>query len=99
MSLVLKQHNADDPDQYHVMHGELEVGEIYKRKVSLRPETAWLWALNGVPVGSAGLAFTGLAATLDDAMGGLRESWSRWLSSAELLQADASGSRIDRTSP
>ena len=50
------------------MHGELEVGEIYKRKVALRPETAWLWALNGVPIITAGLVFTGLAATFDDAM-------------------------------
>jgi hypothetical protein len=73
-------------DGYHVLHGELPVGQIYKRKAALRPETQWLWALNGVPHAPSGPAFTGLAATLDEAMATLKESWFKWLASAELSE-------------
>lgn len=87
MSLVLKP-NADGPaDEYHVLHGELRIGQIYKRKVALRPDSQWLWALNGVPEGPRGLVFTGLAATLDEAAAALQERWSKWLASAELSEA------------
>ena len=48
MSIVLKP-NAAATDDYHVMHGELQIGQIYKRKAAIRPEAQWLWALNGVP--------------------------------------------------
>lgn len=88
MSIALKP-SADAADDYHVMHGGLEVGKIYKRKAALRPETQWLWALNGVPQAPAGLAITGLAATLDEATAALSESWSKWLASAGLSEAGA----------
>src|ERR1019366_1370192 len=55
MSLVLSP-KADAADDYHVLHGELQVGQIYKRKAAIRPEAQWLWALNGVPEGPHGLA-------------------------------------------
>jgi hypothetical protein len=84
MSLVLKP--SGSADDYHVLHGELQVGQIYRRKVALRPEAQWLWALNGVPHGPSGPAFTGLAATLDEAMATLKERWSKWLASAELSE-------------
>ncbi len=88
MSLVLKPNDPNgSDDDYRVLHGELQVGQIYRRKVALRPEAQWLWALNGVPQGPPDLAFTGLAASLDEALAALKERWSRWLASAELAEA------------
>jgi hypothetical protein len=89
MSLVLNP-RAESTDDYNVLHGELRVGQIYKRKAALRPESQWLWALNGVPPGSDTHALTGLAATLDDSMIALTETWTKWLASAELLEAGES---------
>jgi hypothetical protein len=83
MSLVLKA-GAEATDDYHVMHGELKVGQIYKRQAALRPEAQWLWALNGVPTAPDAPASTGLAATLDEAMAAPQERWSKWLASSEL---------------
>ncbi len=85
MSIVLKANGSDD--DYQVLHGELQVGQIYRRKVALRPEAQWLWALNGVPQGPPDLAFTGLAGSLDEALAALKERWSMWLASAELSEA------------
>jgi hypothetical protein len=45
MPLVLEA-NPETVDDYRVMHGKLEVGQIYKRKAALRAEAQWLWALN-----------------------------------------------------
>jgi hypothetical protein len=89
MSLVLKPNEPDSSDDdYSVLHGDLQVGQIYRRKVALRPEAQWLWALNGVPQGPHDLAFTGLAASLDEALAALQERWSKWLAAAELSEAD-----------
>jgi hypothetical protein len=85
MSLVLKA-GVGVTDDYHVMHGELQVGQIYKRKAALRAEAQWLWALNGVPTASDVPPLTGLAATLDEAMAALKERWSKWLASSELTE-------------
>jgi hypothetical protein len=85
MSLLLKPSGSED--DYLVLHGELQVGQIYKRKVALRREAQWLWALNGVPQGPPGLAVTGLAATLDEATAALKERWSKWLASADLSES------------
>ena len=89
MSLVLNP-RAESTDDYNVLHGELQVGQIYKRKAALRPESQWLWALNGVPLGSDIDALTGLAATLDESMVALTKTWAKWLASAELLEAGES---------
>jgi hypothetical protein len=87
MSLVLNP-KADAPDNYNVMHGELQVGQIYKRKAAIRSEAQWLWALNGVPQYPGGLALTGLAATLAEAVAALQERWIKWLASTELSEKD-----------
>jgi hypothetical protein len=87
MSLVLKPNANGTGDDYRVLHGELEVGQIYKRSVALRPETQWLWALNGVPECPNGVAFTGLAASLDEAMAALIVRWSKWLVSVGLTES------------
>jgi hypothetical protein len=87
MSLVLKPNAHGVADDYRVRHGELEVGQIYRRKVALRPEAQWLWALNGVPECPNGLAFTGLAGSLDEAMAALSARWAAWLASAGLTAA------------
>ena len=88
MSLVLKPHDDAVADDYHVMRGELKVGRIYKRKVALRPEAQWLWALNGVPECPDGPALTGLTASHDEAMIALNARWAQWLASAELSETD-----------
>jgi len=85
MPLVLKPNDAAT-DDYQVMHGELQVGQIYRRKAAIRPEAQWIWALNGVPAAGHGPALTGLAASLDDAVAALKESWSKWLASAKLSE-------------
>jgi hypothetical protein len=41
MSLVLDP-IAETADNYHVLHGELQVGQLYKRKAAIRPEAQWL---------------------------------------------------------
>ena len=85
MSLVLKA-SSETGDDYQVMHGELKVGQIYRRKAALRPEAQWLWALNGVPAGSDVSALAGSTATLDEALAALKERWSKWLESAGLTE-------------
>jgi len=87
MSLVLNANADASADDYQVLHGQLQVGRIYKRKVTLQPGSEWLWALNGVPEGPGGVVFTGLAATLDEALAALKESWARWLASADLSES------------
>jgi len=85
MPLVLKPNDLAT-DDYQVMHGELQIGQIYRRKAAIRSEAQWLWALNGVPAAGDGLALTGLVANLDEAVAALKESWSKWLASAELSE-------------
>jgi hypothetical protein len=80
MSLVLNPITGAT-DKYHVLHGELQVGQIHRRKAAIRPEAQWLWALNGVPD-------AGLAATRDEAMAALKERWAKWLALAELSATD-----------
>jgi hypothetical protein len=88
VALVLKPKGDGSEDDYRVLHGELEVGQIYRRKAALRPETQWLWALDGVPEGPVGLSATGLAATLDEAIAALKERWGKWLVSVGLTESD-----------
>ena len=85
MPLVL---NANESvDDYNVVHGQLRIGQIYRRKAALRAEAEWLWALNGVPECPDGLAFTGHAASLDDAIAALNARWAKWLAAADLTDA------------
>ena len=92
MSLALKPSGDGSADEYLVLHGELQIGQIYKRKAALRPDTQWLWALNGLPEAPGGLGLTGLAPSLADATAALEERWSQWLASAELSEADGAAS-------
>jgi hypothetical protein len=92
MSLALNETNAS-ADDYLVLYGQLQVGRIYnvgriyKRKVSLRPGSAWLRALDGVPEGPCGPVITGVAATFDEAVAALKERWAKWLASADLSES------------
>ena len=88
MPLVLKPNPDRSEDDFHVMHGELRIGHIYKRKVSLRPDSQWLWALNGLPASADGLALTGSSASLDEATSALEVRWESWLAWARLKQVD-----------
>jgi hypothetical protein len=87
VSLVLIP-KADTADDHNVLDGELQVGQIYKRKAAIRPETKWLWALNGALQGHDGLALTGLAATLDEATAALQDRWTKLISAEDLSEAD-----------
>jgi hypothetical protein len=85
VALVLRPSSKDGtPDDFHVMHGGLRVGDIYKRQAAHRAETQWLWALNGVPDGPAGLRITGMTETRDQAQAQMSESWQQWLAWASL---------------
>jgi hypothetical protein len=88
MSLALKPSGDGSADAYLVLHGELQIGQIYKRKAALRSDAQWLWALNGIPEAPRGLGLTGLAPSLADATAALKERWSEWLASAELSEAN-----------
>jgi hypothetical protein len=88
MPLVLEPNIDDSADDYNVLQGVLHIGRIYKRKAALRPDTQWLWALNGVPSSGNDLAITGLSASLEEAMTALNERWVIWLKSAGLTEAD-----------
>jgi hypothetical protein len=87
MSLVLNTIADSSTEDYQVLHGQLQVGRIYKRKITLRPGSEWLWALNGVPEDPCGLVISGLAASLDEALAALKERWAKWLASAELSES------------
>jgi len=82
MALKLQPNDAS-PDDHCVMHGDLQVGQIYKRKAPLRPESQWVWALNGLPADSP---ISASAATLDEAMAGLEARWKQWLAWANLAE-------------
>ena len=86
MPLMLRPNKEGPPDDYHVWHGGLLVGQIYMRDAAQRSETQWLWALNGVPGGPAGLLFAGLTGTRDEALAHMKESWQKWLAWARFSQ-------------
>jgi hypothetical protein len=88
MSLVLQPNPDGSPDEYHVMHGALRVGRIYKRKSVIRAETQWLWSFNAAIIGPEGARPTGLAGTLEDAKAALKVYWDQWLGWAKLSEAE-----------
>ena len=86
MPLVLKQIADSSEEDFHVMHGPLRIGQIYKRNISLRPDSEWLWAINGLPLSTDGLPLTGLSASLEEATSALEERWRSWLVWAQLKE-------------
>ena len=61
---------------------------FHLRNVSAEPLLPGAVPLNGVPEGPHGLAITGLAGSLDEAMAALKERWTKWLASAELSETN-----------
>jgi hypothetical protein len=59
-----------------------------KRKISLRADPEWLWALNSLSVSADGLPLTSLSASLDEASSALGERWKSWLAWARLKEVD-----------
>jgi len=86
MAVSLKPNEQGIAEDFHVMHGELRIGHIYKRKISLRPDTEWLWALNGLPISMDDLPLTGLSASLKEATIAIGERWTNWLAWAHLKE-------------
>jgi len=84
MSLDLGNHSDGRADDFDVFHGQLQIGRIHKR--SAVGDRAWLWALNGVIGGPSEQAISGSAATRAEALATLNESWSKWLSWANLKE-------------
>lgn len=88
MPLLMKP-RPDALDDYLAFQGQLQIGQITKRRAALLPSNQWLWALNGVPECPKGEGVSGVAATLDEAKAALDERWSKWLAAARLEDADA----------
>ena len=88
MPLTLKQIAGSPDEDFHAMYGELRIGQMYRRKISLRPDSEWLWALNGVPVSADELALTGLSAGRDEATAALEARWKSWLAWAQFKEVD-----------
>jgi hypothetical protein len=86
MTLTLQANMDGEPGDFKLLHGGLLVGRLYKRSASLSVGAEWLWSLNGVPEGPAGVDFTGLAATQEDAVRALTERWVKWLEWANLME-------------
>ncbi len=84
MTLLLQPNTDGSVEDYNVFHRTLRVGQIYNRGAALRPETQWIWTLNGVPDGPGGLALAGCAESRERAEAALRESWEQWL--ARIMQ-------------
>ena len=86
MSLTLSQnlekHTPETPN-FFAMSSNLKVGRIYKR-----PETGWLWALNGVYGGPKSMRIAGMAATREQAQSELQTSWEAWMAWAGLQDAN-----------
>jgi hypothetical protein len=89
---LVRRPNTDMPpslgeEDYMLMHGGLPVGRIYKRASALRPDTTWLWTINGVPGGPEGLPLSGTSSTLEAAEAAVNASWRQWLAWAGLTEA------------
>ena len=80
MSLALRA-GALSPDKYEVMHGEWQIGQIYKRSFLYAADEQWIWAFDGVPAGGLkqGICLAGNAGTREEAEVALKESWQQWL--------------------
>jgi hypothetical protein len=75
----------DSPGDYHLMHGQWQIGQIDRRPSLTGPGYRWIWALNGIPVGiPKGMRLAGVAGTLEEAQVAFRESWEEWLAWANL---------------
>jgi hypothetical protein len=75
----------DTQGDYHVMHGEWQIGQIDKRRSLTGPGDRWFWALNGIPVGiPRGMGLAGVAATLEEAQAALQKAWEDWMAWANL---------------
>ena len=89
MTLFLQPNADGSVDDHDVFHGALRVGQIYKRAAALRPETQWIWTLNGVPDGPSRPALAGSAESRERAEAALQEGWEQWLAWAGLSEGEA----------
>jgi hypothetical protein len=92
MSLILKPNTEVSPSRritapdFLVMHGGLKIGRICKREAAINPAMQWIWAITGVTEGPERMARSGMAATHNEAVAALNDSWQRWLAWAELSE-------------
>ena len=91
MSLILRPHPDGLPDEFRVMHGELQIGSI--KKMRFMSAERWLWTLSNVLIGAPGIRFSGATTTCEEAGTALRENWDRWLDWAELSERPSPPSR------
>ena len=89
---LIRQANADTPypreESFLFMHGALRVGQICRRRGSIRPDGTWLWTINGVPGGRDPLGLAGTSSTLEDAEAQMNAAWRQWLGWAGLAERD-----------
>jgi hypothetical protein len=91
--------NPDASDQvptkisdYHVMHGGMQIGRIYKRAAAISPASQWIWAINGLLGCPDTIRLSGTVGSLEEAAGAFLESWDSllaWGQLAETVRTDA----------
>src|SRR6266568_2435351 len=101
MPLALHPNPASAPARrktdHLVMHGQLEIGRIYKRDTPDKSDSQWLWAINGVPRAAPGvMRVAGIAPSFEQAKAELQDNWEQWLAWADLQEigGQESGSTI-----
>ena len=82
MPLMLQPHPDGSPSDQRAVHGGFEVGSIKKMTVRSSGEK-WVWSLNSLLFGAAGVRTSGVAATIEEAKIAIKENWDRWLKWAE----------------
>jgi hypothetical protein len=86
---------TDSQGDYHVLHGEWQIGQIDRRLSLTGTGSRWFWALNGIPVGMPkAMRLAGVTDTLEEAQAALKESWDEWLAWANLAPPTG-GDRAD----
>jgi hypothetical protein len=86
MALQFRPNVTGSADEYQVLHGNWQIGQIIKRISALDPKRQWLWALNGVPDGPDNMSRTGFSESLDAAKAEFTDCWERWLGWAGFAQ-------------
>ena len=87
---------GDSQGDYHVVHGEWQIGQIDQRPSLIGTGSRWLWALNGIPLGiPKALRLAGVTDTLEEAQVALKESWDEWLAWAHLAASTGGGGELN----
>jgi hypothetical protein len=87
--LVLQPNDNGSPDDHHVMQGGWQIGRVYKRANAFRPQSQWLWFINGMSRRDPGIPTTGTSASQDEALAATQENWNKLLAWAQLVPPES----------